>query len=89
MGLVEFPFLLFVHNSSTTVSYNPDIEPKGPEIKCNSSCIIKLGGDLTCSPISSMPKKFLAFGLHDKRANLSIVAIKKDGFSLYKSSSQV
>src|SRR5690606_4462131 len=57
------------HNKSTAVSYNPTIVPNGPDIKCNSSCIIN-SGDRTSD---DNPNMFLTSCFHGRRANLSTV----------------
>ena len=42
--LIIFPFIFFSVIALIIISYIPAMDPSGPDIRCNSSCIIRSGG---------------------------------------------
>ena len=42
--LIILPLIVLSVMALIIISYMPAMDPKGPEIRCNSSCIIRSGG---------------------------------------------
>ena len=78
--LIVLPLIVFSVMALIIISYIPAIDPNGPEIRCNSSCIIRSGGKKFFILLESYA--LIASSLQGNVANLSIVPIKSVGGSL-------